>query len=72
MADDTNDQWSVDPQGWLRSSSGAKVARIDGDRLMLYDKRDKRELPFTLDDWLELCFDLCEVSPLDSQVLFFL
>ena len=46
--------WRVDEQGFLITPSGAKVARVAGSRLMLYDKRVKTEWPFTVLDWLLL------------------
>lgn len=41
--------WYLDPDGWLMSASGAKLARIGpGGELWLYDKRAGRELCLTL------------------------
>jgi len=44
----------VDERGYLLSPSGTKLARVDGDRLLLYDKRSKREISFTLRDLLRM------------------
>ena len=44
----------VDEHGYLLSPSGTKLARLDGDRLMLYDKRSKQEIPVTLCDLLRM------------------
>lgn len=43
--------WTVDGAGWLLTPSGAKAARVVKGALMLYDKRDRCERPFTLADW---------------------
>ena len=43
--------WTVDGAGWLLTPSGAKAARVVDGALLLYDKRDKCERAFTLQDW---------------------
>lgn len=48
------DDWRVDDEGRLLSPSGAFCARLSGDKLYLYDKRDRTERPFSLADWLRL------------------
>jgi hypothetical protein len=44
--------WTTDARGYLLTPSGAKAARIDNGCIMLYDKRERVEVPFTLADWL--------------------
>ena len=44
--------WSVDQNGFLLTVSGAKAARISEGAIMLYDKREHVEVPFTLADWV--------------------
>lgn len=45
--------WTLDARGYLLTPSGAKAARIDTSGiLMLYDKRERVEVPFTLADWV--------------------
>jgi len=43
--------WTIDPDGYLLTPSGAKAARVIASVLWLYDKRTGAELPFTLEDW---------------------
>lgn len=43
--------WTVDARGYLLTPSGAIAARIDNGCIMLFDKRERREVPFTLSDW---------------------
>lgn len=52
--DETQAPLRVDERGYLLSPSGTKLARVDGDRLLLYDKRSKREISFTLRDLLRM------------------
>ena len=44
-------QWQVDGEGYLLTPSGAKAARVADGALMLYDKRTREEVPFTMQDW---------------------
>jgi hypothetical protein len=44
--------WNVDSNGYLLTTSGAKVARVAGQVIMLYDKRERVEVPFTQADWV--------------------
>ena len=44
----------VDEHGYLLSPSGTKLARLDRDRLLLYDKRSKQEIPVSLCDLLRM------------------
>ena len=46
--------WRIDERGFLRTPSGAKVARLDNGVLMMYDKVEHSEVPFTLADWWTL------------------
>ena len=46
--------WRLDERGFLRTPSGAKAARLDSGVLMLYDKVEHVEVPFTLADWWAL------------------
>jgi hypothetical protein len=43
--------WTTDARGYLLTPSGAKAARIDNGCIMLYDKRERVEVPFTLADY---------------------
>jgi hypothetical protein len=55
MADEaqtTPSPWTLDARGYLLTPSGAKAARIDNGCIMLYDKRERVEVPFTLADWV--------------------
>ena len=48
--------WQLDPDGFVVSAqTGTRCARMapDGD-LLLYDKRMKTSLPFSVDDWQRL------------------
>ena len=56
MSDETSvtipSPWTVDARGYLLTPSGAKAARVDNHGiLMLYDKREKVDVPFTLADY---------------------
>jgi hypothetical protein len=44
--------WTVDARGYLLTPSGAKAARIEAGRILLWDKWQCIEVPFTLADWL--------------------
>jgi hypothetical protein len=43
--------WTIDPDGYIISPSGSKVARLQGDTLMFYDKKMRVSLPFLMSDW---------------------
>lgn len=44
--------FALDARGYLFTSSGCKVARLDSYGILwLWDKRAGREVPFTLADW---------------------
>ncbi len=43
--------WQIDANGFLLTTSGAKVARVAGQVIMLYDKRTGTEVPLTLADY---------------------
>lgn len=43
--------WRVDSNGYLLTQSGAKAARVVDGALLLWDKRTRRGIPFTLQDW---------------------
>lgn len=43
--------WRIDPDGYIISPSGSKVARLVDGTLMLYDKKVRVALPFLLSDW---------------------
>lgn len=46
--------WALDGEGRLLSPAGEWLARFEDGVLLLYDKRRKDYVPFTLADWLEL------------------
>jgi hypothetical protein len=49
----TPSPWTVDARGYLLTPSGAKAARLTNHGiLMLYDKREHVEVPFTLADFV--------------------
>ena len=52
--------WRLAEDGRLLSPSGAFVARLDLDTgaILMYDKRERRELAFTLIDWWALLQEL--------------
>ena len=47
-------RWRVDSDGFLRSDTGAPVARVGPGCLLLYDKREHCQVPFTYEDWQRL------------------
>jgi|WetSurMetagenome_2_1015567.scaffolds.fasta_scaffold163051_3 hypothetical protein len=67
MADETQTPptiWTTDARGYLLTPSGAKAARLDTSGiLMLYDKRERVEVPFTLADWLACQTQTAEGEP---------
>lgn len=49
----TPSPWTLDARGYLLTPSGAKAARLTTRGiLMLYDKREHVEVPFTLADFV--------------------
>jgi hypothetical protein len=48
----TPSPWTLDARGYLLTPSGTKAARIDNGCIMLYDKREHVEVPFTLADFV--------------------
>lgn len=55
MARETITGWRLDDRGRLIAPGGAFVARIEGLRIIFYDKQRRCELPgFSMLDWLQL------------------
>lgn len=56
--------WRLAEDGRLLSPSGAFVARLDLDTgaILMYDKRERRELAFTLADWWALFQELLKAK----------
>ncbi len=61
---DIRSTWRIDPDGYIISPSGSKVARLQNDTLMLYDKKLRVALPFLMSDWASLRM---QVATINSQ-----
>ena len=47
-------EWRVDPENWLLSPLGTRVAKIEDGALKLYDKHAKTSFALTVDDFRRL------------------
>lgn len=44
----------IDGEGYIITARGCKLARVEAGKVYLWDKREKREVPLTLEDLTQL------------------